>query len=274
MSATYRLVHFTPDPFTGARLSLGAVILADDGAVRVARVARLPGAECVGSRDLAVAVRRLHGRLASISSAEALPAAFGPYASLAAPERVPDEVPDPVVWVESLLNPVRERERAPATPRGAHRSTLGYRFFETWHVDRYVKKTFKAATDWDGWLHRHAAGLQEISHWVPGKKRVLLMEPVVPTRPHFEKDLQEIATRLLAYRYAVGHSENGRRGEVVAYVTAGGPQSLRAEAIEQLTPCAHRVVDTDAVGQRSAFIQAIEEIGSQGDPQATLPLPA
>lgn len=269
MRASYRLVHFTPDPFTGARLPLGAVVVGRDGEVRVAKVNDLPLA-CLGQRGVQIAVQRLHARLDGIRTAEALPPAFGPYATLGETVVVPDGVPDPLGWVDALLNPARPRERQVAEPRGAHRASLGYRFFETWRVARYVRKTFRPATDWDGWLGRHAAGLPELSHWVAGTHEVLLMEPVVPSRPRFEADLKELAQRIGAYRYAVEHAENGRKGRLIAYVTAGGHPDLREEARATLSPFAHEVVDTDDDLVRDHFVATVRRVGSEGEAQVAI----
>jgi hypothetical protein len=215
VSASYRLVHFTPDPFTGARLPLGAVVVDRSGEVRVAKVNHLPLA-CLGDRGLQIAVQRLHARLDGIGNAEVLPPAFGPYATLGEAVIVPDGVPDPLGWVDALLNPARPRARKEAEPRGAQRPSLGYRFFETWRVARYVRKTFRPGTDGDGWLGRHAAGLPELSHWASGTDEVLLMEPLVPSRSRFEADLKDVAQRIGAYRYAIEQAEHGRKGRLIA----------------------------------------------------------
>lgn len=268
MSATYRLIQFEPDPFTGARFPLGAVVAEPGGAVRVAKVERFPSASCLGDRALAVVVQRLHARLDSVASAEALPAAFGPYASLTEPREVPAGVADALQWVQALLSPPQQRKPEPQrTSRGAQRATIGYRFFETWRVADYVRKTFKPSSDWQGWLGQHAAGLQQISHWVAGTDEVLLMEPIVPTRPQFEQDLKDVAMKLGAYQFAMGEAKNGRRGSLVAYVTAGGHPDRRAHARETLAPFAHDVVDTDDASARAAFIERIRQVGTDGDPQ-------
>jgi hypothetical protein len=264
LTASYRLVHFTPDPFTGARLALGAVVVERDGRVRVAKVNRLPLA-CLGDRGLQIAVMRLHARLDGIGSLEALPSVFGPYATLGEPVGVPDGVPDPLGWVDALLNPERPQQRRNAEPRGAHRANVGYRFFETWKVSCFVHKTFRPRVDGQGWLAKHAVGLPELSHWVAGPTELLLMEPVVPARPRFEADLKEIAQRVGAYRYAVEQAGEERKGRLLVYLTAGGPAERRAAAREALTPFAHEVVDTDDERARDGFVAAIRRVGSAGE---------
>lgn len=266
MSASYRLIHFSPDPFTGARFPLGAVVADAQGEVRVARVERLPSADCLGDRRLAVAVQRLHARLGAVTTVEALPAVFGPYATLAEPQEVPKGVPDALAWVQGMLAPTAAQEAHLVTPRSRRRATLGYRFFQTWGVQRYVRKTFKPATDWGGWLDSYSA-LPQISHWVPGQNQVLLMEPVVPTRRQFEQDVGKIAMRLGAYRHAMEHASNGREGSLLAYITAGGRPDMREMAMEQLQAFAHDVVDTEDATSRDGFIERIRRVGGEGRQQ-------
>ncbi|TVQ88172.1 MAG: hypothetical protein EA397_17405 [Deltaproteobacteria bacterium] len=159
MNAHYRLIHFTPDPFAGTRFPLGAVVSDEHGDVRVARAEWLPSTSCLGDRSLAVVVQQLHKRLDTVESAERLPSAFGPYATLAERREVPRGVDDAVAWVQAMLSRSTAAEGRVRTPRGSNRSTLGYRFFETWGVDRYVRKTFKPRHDCGGWLSGHGAGL-------------------------------------------------------------------------------------------------------------------
>lgn len=270
MSATYRLVHFAPDPFTGARFPLGAVVTDADGGVHVAQATHLPSADCLGSRDLAVAVQRLHARLWTVDDPHRLPPAFGPYATLDEPRDIPASVRDPVAWVESMLSPGAPGGRHVSTPRGVQRATQGYRFFETYKVDRYVRKTFRPESDWGGWLGRHASGLPQVSHWVPGETHLLLMEPIVATRRQFDGDLKDVAVKLGAYRYATTQAENGRRAQIIAYITGGGPPDRRAEARSRLEPFADRVVDTSVDAERSSFLGRIRDLGERGDPQGSL----
>jgi len=270
MTASYRLIQFAPDPFTGARYPLGAVVSHGRGEVSVAKAARVPGAGCLGNRSLAIAAQRLHARLDSIESPDALPAVFGPYVSLSKPRPIPAGVGDPTSWLTSLLTPPSIPGDGLKNVRGSQRSTLGFRFFETWKVARYVEKTFEPTSDWDGWLSPYGLGLQRIAHWVPGEKTALLMEPVVPSRAKFDKDLKEIAAKFLAYRAALDKVENGRTGQLIAYITLGGHPDQRAAAVETLAPFAHSVVDTAQPQRAAAFVEAIRKVGTEGETQEAL----
>lgn len=268
MTASYRMLLFSPDPFSGATFPLAAIVR-DEGRVRVVKAIHLPGVECLGRRDLAVALRRLHSRLDSIEGADVLPPAFGPYTSLSEPRAVPAGA-EPVAWLERLFarDPVGVDDRE---IRGPHRSSIGHRFFETWHVGKYVRKTFHAASDWDGWLAPHAAGLEQVSHWVAGSRELVLMEPIVPTRGQFDKDLKEVVTRFMAYRWAFDQASAGEReGRLLAYVTAGGPERRRQQVIEALRGCASEVVDTEDETARSRLVALVRRVGAEGNPQAHL----
>jgi hypothetical protein len=255
VTATYRLIHLTPDPFTGSRVALGAVVVDERGAVRVARVGHLPGA-CLGDRSVQVLAARIHARLDTIGQADRLPMAFGPYVSLASRAAVPAGVADPVAWVTELLNPALH---AGGRAAKSNRATLGYQVFVAGGVARWVRKTFSPLVDGPAWLAPYAQGLDTVSHWVEGPTELLLMEPLVPDRRSFEHDLHKVALRFGGYQHAI--RENPRGAELVAYLTAGGGPAARQRAEEVLGKFAHRVVDTDVAAQRARLLDRIGEVG-------------
>ncbi len=215
MTASYRLVQFSPDPFTGARAPIGAVVVDRAGAVRVARAAR-PGVGLSPDPGVQRVVQRLHARLDAITSPDALPPAFGPYVTLDAPVTVPEAVLDPVAWVHSLLNPKPALGGRQGHARGPSRATVGYRYLESLGVAKHVRKNFQPETDLDGWLSPFAGGLTPITHWVAGEREVLLMEPLVPGRR--SEEVREIAQRVGAYRWALEQARSQVRGRLVVYV--------------------------------------------------------
>lgn len=265
MNAHYRLIHFTPDPFAGARYALGAVVSDERGQVHVARATWLPSARCLGDRRLAVVLQHLHDRLDAVRSTARLPSFFGPYATLDEPHQIPPGVDDAIAWVETMLSRSEPSGGRIREPRRSNRSTLGYRFFETWQVDRYVRKTFKPDRDWGGWLSRHRTGLPQIAHWVEGHDQALLMEPVIPNRHQFEQDLRDIATKFAAYQFALSQNENGRTGSLIAYITGVGHPDQRIEAKETLGAFANMVVDTADKAARLSFLQHIRRVGDEAD---------
>lgn len=270
MTATYRLIHFSPDPFTGIRFPLGAVVVDERGILRFAKAQHVPGIDCLGSRDWAIAAQRLMARLESIDSAEILPRAVGPYAQYSDVLSVPNGVTDAFDWVTKLLTPPPAHAKKPVQPGHPQRASLGLRFFETWKIDQYIRRTFNPVQDGSGWLSEHSAGLHQISHWVPGKSSVLLMEPLVPSRRQFDEDIREIAERFMAYRYALQNSNTGKSGELIAYIMSGGDARRREQAIDTLRHAAHQVIDTDNVQQRSELIATVKRLGRESTPQGAM----
>ena len=53
--------------------------------------------------DESTSTKRLWARMYSLHSMDALPAVFGPYASLGPLQEVPNGMPDPYDWIESML---------------------------------------------------------------------------------------------------------------------------------------------------------------------------
>lgn len=99
----YRIVFFEPDPFTGARWPLGAVVDHGDGRVSAVQAGHVPGACCIGSSCEAVLARRLHARVGTITDFDQLPTPFGPYSYLGEARQLPPGVTDPLGWVASGL---------------------------------------------------------------------------------------------------------------------------------------------------------------------------
>ena len=69
---------------------------------RGAKAGRIPCDACLGGQVAATA-KRLWARMYSLHSMDALPAVFGPYASLGPLQEVPNGMPDPYDWIESML---------------------------------------------------------------------------------------------------------------------------------------------------------------------------
>lgn len=268
-TAFYRLIQVTPDPFLGAEVPVGAVVQLGQNELTVVKRAALPSSVCLGSERLALAVESLMDRLAGVSSFDALPAMFGPLTVLSEPRPIPARVDDPAAWVSMLLSP------GPATAsssrsRRPQRSTQGYAFFQTWRVARHVKKTFRPLEDGDGWLARSGGALDAVSHWVDGEDRLLLMEPIVPSRRASIKDVKTVAQRFAAYRVAFERATGEMSGRLVAYVTAGGGADQRAALMGGLEGYAHQVVDTTDPGARAEFLAEIKEYAASGDRQVGL----
>lgn len=271
MSATFRFIYYSQDPFVGARYPIGSIVRQPDGRLEVARTGHLPTAECLGDHTAALGLRRLADQLDAIQTFDALPPVFGPYTLLGEERAVPAGVDDAVSWVQRLLARPALDPPTTRTPRGVQRSTVGYRFFETWQVARHVRKTFDPSQNWSGRLGR-VVGLPPITHWTASKTSLLLMEPVVADRRQLASDISEIATRFLAYRYVLDGPLGDGGGQLYAYLPAGGSPARRAEARAALTDAAHAVFDTEDPDERDALLSRIRTVGESAGAQESLSL--
>jgi hypothetical protein len=71
-SAAYRLVHFSPDPATGIKYPIAALVSSSAG-TRVEFVSHLPDARCIGGADRMRALHRVQQRLTRVSSFSQIP---------------------------------------------------------------------------------------------------------------------------------------------------------------------------------------------------------
>jgi len=262
MTTHYRFVHLVPDPFTGTRFPLGALV-SNGRVVTSARAGYLPDESCIGAS--AGLARSLRDLLSTVETFDRLPTGFGPYVYLDEPRLAPAiELSGVLAWLEALMERRVDDPASSTLGRRPKRSVLGRRFFETWRVSHWVADRFDPATSWDGWLAEEATGLEATTHWTGGKARLLLMEPVVPDRPSFEEDLKAIATRASAYEFHLQKMANGKTGSFVTYILRGGPEAARKHAIEVLQTKS-KVIDVSVDGQRKHFLSDIREIGQTAE---------
>jgi hypothetical protein len=138
MNSTYRVVHFIPDPFSGARVPVGALVKRP-GSVGIA-VAKLSGdpGELVGTAREAAIVDHVLSTLFTVQDLSALPPSAGPQAVLGPLLSIPASVPDPVRWVEDHIL-VRPTPVAPKRESHRTRQDVGLDFFTAFGVRKYVK---------------------------------------------------------------------------------------------------------------------------------------
>jgi hypothetical protein len=110
----FRHVLFIPDPFTGLRVPLGAIV-EHGGTALFVRSTMLPCANCVGAPAAALA-RYLAERCAEVRDLDRHPG-FSSQMELGPVQQLPDtdEIPDPVGWVRSFALP-QEPLPAPSAP--------------------------------------------------------------------------------------------------------------------------------------------------------------
>jgi hypothetical protein len=194
-------------------------------------------------------------------------------AQLGEERMVPAGVSNAREWLEARLlpqKPQREQDQKESSPYRPHRDTMGYRFFEQWSVADFVKKKYAPSS-----LPRtHPKAAPSVSHYVPGSQELLLLEPVIGTRPKFEDDLQAISQEFLAFRELFRQMSAPHLTPVfIAYVLTGGYTGAMGEASRVLSRAADQVINVDDPAQRTPFLQRIVAVGSTGGNQGALPLP-
>jgi hypothetical protein len=195
-------------------------------------------------------------------SFERLPVALGPHALLDEPHEVPRGV-SPQTWLEDALLRVVPRPTATATQRGQNRATYGYRFFENWKVQRWVRKTFHPGQSVGGLLVK-ARPLDAISHYVAGRDEVLLMEPIVPARPDAKRSAKEVATLFGAYKTAMTRGDS-QKAKLIAYVLADGAEADRREIKAMLVNWADEVFDTASAAVRGRLVERVRTVGQSAE---------
>ncbi len=270
MSASYRIIHFVPDPFSGARVPVGALVDYGPGrSVRFAPAGHLPGPGCVGGRRMYSVMSMVSEMLGKHPVDQGVPPSISPMASIGPTQPVPAGVSDPLLWVQSFVLPrhIRDPEDQPQrAPAGPRRETVGYKFFEQWKVHPFVKKHFKPES-LPGVLPKAAT---DIAHFVSGQNEILLMEPLIPSRSTFEDDLRHTSEQFLAWRQLFRQARTSRQPSFIAYVF-GGPDAASAEAKRVLSQSAAEVVSVDVTYQRDQFLAAIRRVGATGSSQGSLP---
>ncbi len=262
MKAQYRIVHFVPDPFSGYRVPIAALVREGER-LAVARSLHLPGPDCVGGRVARSTIELILAALNEATTFDQLPPFAGPHALLSDAADVPVAVEDAVEWVRHCVLPRAPEATAgdalPPRTKEPRRERAGARFFKTWKVSGFVKKRFEPAT-----IGAKSA-VEPITHYVAGRSDLLLMEPVLGRRSRFAEDLTRISTHFLAWKQLLHQMDYQKRATFIAYVFADGTKAV-LQAKERLKSSADEIVDTDQVGEREAFLRRIKEIGTDQSP--------
>lgn len=102
MSARYRIVHFVPDAVVESRIPIAALVDCD-GRVSLVKIPHIPGPDCLGGREKSAVIQMILEDLTEAVCFQKLPPSVGPHAFLGGERSVPNEVGDPVKWVERLV---------------------------------------------------------------------------------------------------------------------------------------------------------------------------
>lgn len=253
MSTTFRIVHFVPDPISGARLPVAA-LMNEGGRVRLVTATSLPTTGCVGTQSAKNNMHHVLQTLARADQIDRLPLSIGPLAVLdAEPHNVPEGIADSAAWVQTNVLPHREA-RSPL-PRSSERTTdrveLATDFLDENGVGSLVQRHVEARE----FLPALRAPVDPISQCVRGPDRVLLLEPIfAPKHAVLREQLREISGRFLAWQSLMRRASVQR--EFVAYVLPNGGSWEEAEDTLQEDTGA-RVLDVSSAEQLNRLLQSI-----------------
>lgn len=258
MTERYRMVYLSPDPFRGDRIAVGA-ILQGHKATRFVRTPHVPDRACLGG---AAFDRLLRAVLDDLSQAEAaidfeqLPLEVGPLFSLGSPCLVPDRVHDAELWIrDTMFARVMREPRSSVLPRWR----AGRSFLRHMGVASLVHWKYSPSGDVGTRWHHHRS-LEPVSLYVEGR-RLLLLEPLMPSRPRFEKTVARVSTLFGAYSTAC--REDGVDADLAAFFLPGGQAEAKEEAMEQLRDWKGvEVFDGALEPQRRKLVARIREAAS------------
>lgn len=259
MKRHFKIIHFIPDPISGARIPMGAVVYEGRG-FQMAFAKHLPDADCLGGRKTARLLNFLIDDLKGIQHPSELYQKLGPQILVDDQRPIPEEVADAVTWLENFIlpRPAASQKRT-AGVRRPSRYAEGKGFLDKHDVGKYVRRSFKPQR----YLKSSDEALRHlatISQWVAGDGELLLMEPLIPRRPEWEVDLTEINTRFSAYRHHVTNGLDDHRGELIVYILPGGTEEVRTKMHHTLKSST-AVVDTDDAVELGKFIDLVHRVG-------------
>jgi len=258
----FRLIQYIPEHSRGTRFTIAAAVL-QSGHFTLLECDRLPGSSCLGSERSAHALLMACESLRSMSDFEQLPVSVGSHVQMDSACEVPATASDAIAWVRKHVLATEVVPSSSGRLPSQHRSTFGFSFFRRLGVHTEIKKTFDPMTDARGWLAGAGSALSPITHWVMGRNRLLLMEPIIPSRPQLDRDLKSIGQQFLAYRWAIEKCNGAAvSASIIAYVLRGGSEEARRHAMAQLATPAHRVLDVSIDGVAEALGKEVREVAA------------
>lgn len=278
MKASFRLVHFCPDPFSGARFPIGAVI--EGQQVHIARSLHVPDAHCVGGSQKAALARMIHTRLGvmALKHSNELPDILGPFVSLGEPREVPIRLEEPIEiqrWIIEVFLGGTNAEKDSIKHSGVRAPSpraYGKQFFAAYGVEKFVRSNYRPDSHLPDEF-RPVGPLHSITHWVGDEHELMLMEPLVPEREHFRGDVEHINTRFSSYRFILSKVPPSRlQASLCAFLLRGGSRNERTYARDCLSGSAHCVVDLESDKERREFVERVKTIGLRAEAQGNLQL--
>lgn len=263
MRARARIVQFSPDPFSGSRFTIGAVV-ETGGRVEFVRAHLIPDAHCLGGHAPWTTLNLTLDALAAAPDAKQRSGAISQLASIGPDIELPDGVADAASWVSRVLLP--RGTPAPSTqhPKRERRDSIGFKLLEDWGVAAVVQKRFHIET---------LLGSNDVrlvhrpSHFVHVGAEILLMEPFVGSRPSLEHDLIEVKESFLAHQRLFQVTKNNFEPSYLAYVAPRGYRGAIAEVSDALRATGATIVNTEDSSQRDQLLARIRVMGAKANQQ-------
>ena len=279
MKASMHIVHYSPDPFTGWKIPVGAYVRVGDSWEFVVAKS-LPGPSCLGGHGHAANMRLYLAALENSQTPDEIGMKGGPNVFLGRESQMPMDLEDPSGWVQDHILPGKSRmtwHKNKKTSTGTRRrSSFGKTFFRNQGLEKVVQPTWEPKREGAGWLDGYDGVLSPVTHWVQGD-RLLLMEPLAPLqKASLEHQAQEISNKYIAYQWAFDRAreqhlpipDHLREPTYFGYLLQGpGTKKAKRSALKMLRQVG-TAVDTADRTERDRFITEIRIQGqraSDGD---------
>lgn len=232
------------NPLAGTRVPVAVLATRPSGGVEIILAPHVPDAECLGSARASNAIRLMRPAIQRLNSFDELPTVFGPQFSLAEAAVTP-MVDDAIAWVRRAVFPEMRRDKPMRSPR---RATMGKQWLNHNGVGQWVQTGFVP----------EGTNLDRVSHYVEGRDRLLLMEPLVPRKllEELHADTRTISTRLHAHHDVL--ERKGTSAELFAYLLPGPYETAFLRDVEQDLEFA-RVINCNVHAQAEDFLRTIRE---------------
>lgn len=254
MTRKFQIIYYTPDPLIGERVAIGA-ILRDQGMEAAIARPHLPSPECLGSADRWRTVRDLVSFLDEWRAGTHVETALGPMVEMGMDIEIPSQVHDASQWLRRTLESrMPSVKGAVKTPRSPKLTQLGRRFFENAKCSAYVADRFLPEA-YEGGKLKAMRALGAVSHYVSGRSRLMLMEPLSASRDTWTHDVSAASAKLMAYASAI--DETDVTLSVEAIVLDGGDGRIRSEILARLADAEVPTTDVSDARQAGKLVEDI-----------------
>lgn len=258
MTPTYRLIHFAPNPISGARFPLAASIAWGDGRPDTIVTGHVPGPECLGSMSLHRLAKRFLDDVSGVDDLSSMPTAYETVGRIEEPVILP-RVENPEEWLKKFVLLARygygEERASYGTVRGPRRSTLGKRFFSQYQMDEIVQHDFKPTRVFDD--DEKWSFAPSVAHYAGGSRSLVLVEPLDLRRESYMEDAKKAARDLCVYRNMQPKQES--IWTVAMILPCHGFELRRGEVAEHLSHYVDQSVDVVREKERKLLFDALHE---------------